>query len=212
MLSRACLAFRSHARQGVAEMSARRKSTADERVTAHHEAGHACAAIKLRIAFRKVDIIETKDSRGRIYYGTTKRSAAHKIWSQLQNGQHEDSAVIDYVERRIVTHFAGRIAQRRYAPNSYWYEDASSDLKSSNVYLQRLLAGPIDFTDTSRMQSRDDYYDDETGDFYGDGMVPDTDDTAFWYPPERIIDAETLKAHHAKIRCTRYGLGARAVA
>jgi hypothetical protein len=178
-------------------MTKRRAPTADERTTAYHEAGHACVAIALHIAFRSVDIISDASARGRIHYVVRKGSAVQKIWNQLQNGQHEDPAVIDYVERRIVTHFAGAIAQRRYAPNSYWNEDASSDLNSSDVYLQRLFAGPIDFTDTSRMQSRDDYYDDETGDFYGDSMVPPTDDTAFWYPPERITDAETLKAHHA---------------
>lgn len=181
-------------------MTARRAPTADERTTSIHEAGHACAAIALGIEFSTVDIINKKDRRGCIHYITDKGTAAHNVWCRLQDGCHKDPAIIAYVERRIVTHFAGTVAQRRYAPNSYWREDASGDLKGSDMYLQRLIAGPPDWEDNDApyRQGREDYYDEETGDFWGDSMVPEHDDTAYWYPPDRIVDAKTLAACHAK--------------
>ena len=105
---------------------------------------------------------------------------------------------IDLAERLLTASFAGQAAQRRFAPNSDWEESATGDLSNSNLYLQRLLAGAPDFEDTSKFAPYDDYFDEESGDYYGDSAFPDQDDIKFWYPPERIVDEKTLKAQHAK--------------
>ena len=160
--------------------------------------GHAVVAIVLGIEFIKVDIIEKPAWRGRIQYDMTFGSSAFNAWRRLQERHHQDPAVIALVERLLITSFAGAAAQRRYAPNSYWDKDAGSDLNGSDLYLQRLLAGPPDFDDDSKLAPFDDFYDDESGDYYGDSAFPDQDDIKFWYPPERIVDEQTLKAQHAK--------------
>ena len=174
------------------------RRAADLRTTAHHEAGHAVAAITLGIEFLKVDIIEGPSWRGRIQYDMTFGSSAHTAWVRLQEGRHQDPAVIDLAERLLITSFAGAVAQRRFAPNSYWAEDGGKDLQVSDLYLQRLLAGPPDSDAESKLAPFDDFYDDESGDYYGDSAFPDQDDIKFWYPPERIVDEQTLKAQHAK--------------
>jgi hypothetical protein len=84
--------------------STKASAAADKRVTAHHEAGHGCAAIALRIPFRSIDIIENDSGSGHI----TPR--AHK-------------KTVDFIERRCICLFAGPLAQRRYAPSSGWLSD-----------------------------------------------------------------------------------------
>ena len=61
---------------------------------------------------------------------------------------------------------------------------------------------------TSRLagsRERSDYYDDETGDFYGD-IEPKLDDDAFWYTPDRLLSRKTLDAYHAKVRAPEPGI------
>jgi hypothetical protein len=175
------------------------RQAAWQRTTAHHEAGHAVGAVVLGIDFIEVDIIEQPGWSGRIQYDMTFGSSAHTAWVRLMHeGHRQDPEVIDFTERRLIASFAGAAAHRRYAPNSYWVEGAGGDLERSNLYLQRLLAGPPDFDDDCKLAPFDDFYDDESGDYYGDSAFPDQDDIKFWYPPERIVDEQTLKAQHAK--------------
>jgi hypothetical protein len=170
---------------------------ADERVTSFHEAGHGCASVELKIKFTLIDIIpnEIEGSLGRIHWPDD------KFWCLLQDGHHQDPTVINWVERRMVASFAGAAAQRRYAPRSNWRYGGSADRKSADKWIQKLIAGPSNYEgDTPPWgRERDDYYDDETNDFFGD-IEPKPDDNAHWYTPDRLLDRKTLDVHHAKYR------------
>jgi hypothetical protein len=176
-------------------MTARRMTkaeAADERRTAHHEAGHACVAVELRIAFTKV-VIYAPGLGGQIH------CSIDRFWQLLREGHHKDPHVIDFAERKMVMSFAGLVAQRRYAPKSDWFAGSRTDRKSIDRWLQKLIAGPADYEGffPAWGHTRDDFYDDETGDFYGD-IKPKKDDDAFWYKPDSLLDRKTLDAHHAK--------------
>jgi hypothetical protein len=150
---------------------------ADNRTTTYHEAGHACVAIDQKIEFTTVEINVSDGGGGCIQYADAEEG---NIWRLLQDGHHQEPHVIDWVERNVVMLFAGMMAQRRYAPNSDWRGDGVPDLKNITTWMQRLIAGPPD---------------------YGKGMPhqqnaqpPFPTDIAWWYPPERIIDINTLNA------------------
>jgi hypothetical protein len=172
---------------------------ADERATAIHEAAHGCVAIALRIKFTKIVIHDDDpETAGQIHYS---KKAHSRFWQLLlQEGQHQDPTVIDFVERKIVTSFAGAAAQRRYAPRSDWRDSSRGDRKGVDKWLQKLIAGPSNYeghVPARWERERSDYYDDETGDFYGD-IEPKRDDDAFWYTPDRLLSRKTLDAYHAK--------------
>jgi ATP-dependent Zn protease len=157
-------------------MSTRRVTAFQDRVTAHHEAGHACTAVELKLKFTKVDIIPSEEDNyaGRIYW-------LNEIWDQLR-ANHTDPRVIKLVERRIVTILAGGAAQRRYAPRSNWRRGSRTDHMAVDIWLQRLVGGPPDANDPYQ---RDEH------------IEPFPDDTD-WYATHRLLDNKTLKAFHAE--------------
>jgi hypothetical protein len=168
---------------------------ADERVTATHESAHACVAIELGIAFMKI-VINDPGFGGQIHWS---KKTHYKFWQWLREGHHQDPTVINWVERLMVASFAGAVAERRYAPKSDWRGGSRSDRKSVDKWLQKLIAGPSNYEGFGPPwgRTRDDYYDDETGDFYGD-IEPKRNDDAYWYTPDRLLSRKTLDAHHAK--------------
>jgi hypothetical protein len=95
-----------------------------------HEVGHACVCVELRVPFRKVDIIDRRNSFGRVH--GRKNTAAF-----LKNGRY-DPRFVNWIERNIIVDFAGGLAQKRFAPSSNWAhsqgydgpEDASAALRN----------------------------------------------------------------------------------
>ena len=69
------------------------RQAAWQRTTAHHEGGHAVAAIDLGIEFIEVDIISTQNRGGQIQYVMSFGSSAHSAWRRLQEGQCQNSEV-----------------------------------------------------------------------------------------------------------------------
>ena len=116
----------------------RRYDLVQRRITATHEAGHACSAVALGLGFTSVDIIRDEGGYGMIRW-------TPDLWHALQLGYHTDPTVIHLVRRRLVAVFTGDAAQRRVAPWSQWRRDAGSDLVDADNLLQRLIAGPPDY-------------------------------------------------------------------
>jgi hypothetical protein len=144
-----------------------RADLVDARITAHHEGGHGCSAIVLGLKFESIDIIHDPDDNLR---------------GQIKGLQHDDSNTV--VDRRIIVLHAGAMAQRRYAPTSAWHLECSGDRLSATARLQEMYGEPPQETGFS------DYYDDESGDFYGD----------IEYLPGRPVDDHTLDILHARYR------------
>jgi hypothetical protein len=188
----------------------RRHDLVQDRITAHHESGHGCAAIALGLKFTSIDIVSSqKEHRlGRIDW-------PQDLWRALnEEFNRSDPNFIDQVRRRIVSTFSGIEAQRRFAPWTDLRHDSSSDRDCADEWIQRLLKGPPDPGDPYLWPHKVDtsYYDDETGDYYGDfeilppeGPEPSAADIAAnsnarWYPPDRLVDRQTLDLHYARFR------------
>lgn len=77
-------------------------------VTAYHEAGHAIAAWRQRIAISSVTIKPGEDYSGRLLFGR----------SRTPNLDEATDRARLWSERRIITALAGPIAQRKYRPSS----------------------------------------------------------------------------------------------
>ncbi len=89
------------------------------RQTAIHEAGHAVAAFLLREKIKYVTIRPTQDSHGHMMHHVV-RFARNEMFDDSLRGR-------DRAERRIMTCFAGQIAQRKHAPRSRWRLGGSHD-------------------------------------------------------------------------------------
>jgi hypothetical protein len=141
------------------------------------------------------------------------------FWRLLrEEGNHKKSHVIGLVEQRIVTNFAGIAAQRRVAPWSDLRHDSKSDRAATDEFFQRLIVGPPDYSNpnpAAPWREGEDYYDDETNDFYGDvhwirgEPFNPSGGNASWYPPEKILDRKSFDALHARFRIRAAALVAR---
>jgi hypothetical protein len=147
-------------------------------VTAHHEAGHAIAAIALGLTFVEVDIISDDKMKfaGQLWW-------PRKFWDELRIDKN-NPYVVSLVERRIVTGLAGPAAQRHLTKSSdHWSSDG--DRKNVDYWLQLLIGGSLVPNDP----------------FARDEAIEPFPDDSSWAPASyRRLDRKTLSAYHAKYR------------
>jgi hypothetical protein len=177
------------------------------RITSFHESGHGCTAVALGLRFKSISIIPDRSdhSLGHIDWGDD------FCWRLLrEEGNNKKSHVIDLVQCRIVTNFAGIAAQRRFAPWSDWRHDSSTDRAGADEFFQMLIVGPPDWENpnpAAPWRAGEDFYDDESGDFYGDvdwipgkPHDPNLRGNEALYPPDKILDRKTFDSLHARFR------------
>jgi hypothetical protein len=85
---------------------------------AHHEAGHAVAAVYFYKPFIHVTIVPYGDSAGHVKYAKMPRS----IKNAAIVGDHENPRYIQWVEYDLITTLAGGIAHAKFNPKSDWRE------------------------------------------------------------------------------------------
>jgi hypothetical protein len=95
-------------------MTKRRATTAWERITAYHEAGHAVALIYLGIQFK----------RAHLSYAKTGRGVVTDVRTPFFNSEADRDC---WFENDTITSFAGPLAERRYAPRSDWRKGMGHD-------------------------------------------------------------------------------------
>lgn len=84
----------------------RRLSKAALEATAYHEAGHAVAAWRQKVAIKSVSIERDDDSHGRM------------LFESFRVPNLETVSGRDWAERHIIVSLAGPLAQRRFRPSS----------------------------------------------------------------------------------------------
>jgi ATP-dependent Zn protease len=82
---------------------------------AHHEAGHAVAAVLLCHEFDYVTIVPDDDSGGHISH--TRRADIVDAWNE---GNRNSADVAQYMEHELIVTLAGSASQRLFFPRSRW--------------------------------------------------------------------------------------------
>ena len=154
---------------------------AEKRITSYHEAGHCCSAVALNLPFTSVDIIPNPDENklGRILW-----SYPAEWWSP-----NPKPHVIKAIENKQVALLAGAEAQWRFAPYSFWRASGAGDRWMVDRLLRQLIVGPVTYDDPAY----EPFYDEESGDYYGDmtGVA--------YYAPGRLEKMETPAARGYRI-------------
>ena len=83
---------------------------------AHHEAGHAVAAVYLNRPMIYVTILPDDDSACHIKFGNPPRG----ILRAARDGDLENPRLTQWIERELITTLAGGFAQARFDPDSDW--------------------------------------------------------------------------------------------
>jgi len=81
-------------------------------IVACHEAGHAVAAVKLRLKLDAVTIAASTEARGKLSFANPLRGI-DLGWDSSDRARMKD-------EKLIVVSLAGPFAQKRYKPRSQW--------------------------------------------------------------------------------------------
>jgi hypothetical protein len=107
-----------------------RRTTAAQKATAYHEAGHAFMAWFLRVGLKKVTIVPREGSAGRCHH------------EKLLRGKHpevDDSNPARLrKEKLIMVALAGPIAQQLYNPRSYRRHHAMRDHQTAAEVVENL--------------------------------------------------------------------------
>lgn len=110
-------------------MFSRSRKTKDIEATAYHEAGHAYVAVQMRRAFQYVSIEEDEESLGHVLY--------HKFSEKFEPEFEEDKKIRPYLEKAIMTGFAGFAAEKVFCNIQKW-DGSKHDIKQAYKFASYL--------------------------------------------------------------------------
>jgi ATP-dependent Zn protease len=106
----------------------------EKRRVAYHEAGHAVAAVVMKIPLKRVTIVPEGDSSGT----ATLQEPSTRVRKQLNYGLSEGPCAKDTIERRVVFVLAGDAAEKKLLRSCTDQVNNESDLRTAEELVQQI--------------------------------------------------------------------------